>query len=157
MRIPHPGLKIAYDPIGSGKGIARTLAGTVDFGASDGPLTDAQIKSARLEVVHVPVVLGAVVPAYNLPGISEDVRFTPAALSGIFLGTIKKWNDPELAHANERLHLPDRDISGRFSDRWQRDDVRMDGLPLKGQPRMEKARRRGNGGELSDRIRRPVQ
>src|SRR3974390_2346037 len=76
----HPEVRIAYDPIGSGKGIARTLAGTVDFGASDGPLSDARIKNAHTEIVHIPVVLGAVVPAYNLPGIAEDVRFTPAAL-----------------------------------------------------------------------------
>ena len=110
----RPGLKIAYDPVGSGHGIARTLAGTVDFGASDGPLTDAQIRNARFEVVHVPVVLGAVVPAYNLPGITEDVRFTAAALSGIFLGNIKKWNDPELTRANQRLQLPDRDITVIF-------------------------------------------
>jgi len=84
----HPDTQISYDPVGSGRGISRALAGTVDFGASDGPLSDLQIQHAQRKLAHVPVVLGGVVPSYNLPGVTRDVRFTPAALAGIFLGTI---------------------------------------------------------------------
>jgi phosphate transport system substrate-binding protein len=102
----HPEVQISYDPVGSGRGISRTLAGTVDFGASDGPMTDLQIQHAEKKIVHVPVVLGAVVPSYNLPGATQDIRFTPAALAGIYLGTITRWNDPELTRANPGVHLP---------------------------------------------------
>jgi len=110
----HPDVLLSYDPVGSGKGIARTIAGTVDFGASDGPLTDAQLRAAHRSILHIPVVLGAVVPAYNLPGITDEIRFTPKALAGIFLGTIKRWNDPELVHANPNVHLPGSDIQVVF-------------------------------------------
>jgi len=102
----NPGVQVSYDPVGSGRGISRTLAGTVDFGASDGPLTDDQVRRAPKQILHVPVVLGAVVPVYNLPGVSQDLRFTPACLAGIFLGTITRWNDPEMARANPGIHLP---------------------------------------------------
>lgn len=110
----HPNIEIAYDPVGSGHGIARTLAGTVDFGASDGPLTDAQIQHSPRKIIHVPVVLGGVVPSYNLPGVSRDVRFTPAALAGIYLGTITRWNDPELTRANPDIQLPAHEIAVIF-------------------------------------------
>lgn len=108
----HPDVQISYEPIGSGKGIGRTLAGTVDFGASDGPMSDAQLKQRK--ILHIPVILGAVVPAYNLPGVSQNLRFTPAALAGIYLGTIKRWDDPELTLANPGIHLPDKEISLLF-------------------------------------------
>jgi phosphate transport system substrate-binding protein len=107
-------VQISYNPVGSGHGIARTLAGTVDFGASDGPLSDAEIQHASKRIVHVPVVLGAVVPAYNLPGITQPVRFTPAALAGIYLGTITRWNDPELVRVNRGLPLPAHDLTVVF-------------------------------------------
>jgi len=110
----HPEFHLAYDPMGSGKGIARTLAGTVDFGASDGPISDAQLKSEPKRILHVPVVLGAVVPAYSLPGVTEDVRFTPEILAGIYLGKIKKWNDPALARANPNVKLPNHEIGVLF-------------------------------------------
>ncbi len=110
-RKTHPEVQITYDPVGSGKGIGRALAGTVDFGASDGPLSDAQIQHAQRKVVHVPVVLGGVVPSYNLPGVTQSLRFTPAALAGIYLGKITKWNDPEIVRANPRLQLPAHDLS----------------------------------------------
>jgi phosphate transport system substrate-binding protein len=110
----HPEVQIAYEPVGSGRGISRTLAGLVDFGASDGPLSDLQIQHAGRKIVHVPVVLGGVVPAYNLPGVTRDVRFTPAALAGIFLGTITRWNDPELARANPDIQLPAHELSVVF-------------------------------------------
>jgi phosphate transport system substrate-binding protein len=106
----HPAVQIDYEPVGSGRGISRCLAGSVDFGASDGPLSDGQIKHAQRSLLHVPVVLGAVVPAYNLPGITEPVRFTPSTLAGIFLGNIKRWDDAGLRQANPGLKLPARDI-----------------------------------------------
>lgn len=110
----HPDVRLSYDPVGSGKGIARTIAGTVDFGASDGPLTDAQLRAAHRNILHIPIVLGAVVPAYNLPGVTQEIQFTPKALTGIFLGTIKRWNDPELARSNPNVHLPGSDIQVLF-------------------------------------------
>lgn len=110
----HPELKIAYEPVGSGRGISRSLAGTVDFGASDGPMTDQQLKRAAKPILHVPVVLGAVVPAYNLPGVQDDLRFTPEVIVDIYLGKIVKWNDPALARANPNLKLPDHEILPLF-------------------------------------------
>jgi phosphate transport system substrate-binding protein len=110
----HPQVQISYEPVGSSHGIARTVAGTVDFGASDGPLSDLQIQHAAKKIVHVPVVLGAVVPSYNLPGIKHEVRFTPAALAGIYLGKITRWNDPELVRVNPDLHLPAHGITVIF-------------------------------------------
>lgn len=107
----HPEFQMSYDPVGSGRGISRTLAGTIDFGASDGPVSDLQIQHAQKKVVHVPVVLGGVVPAYNLPGVTQDVRFTPAALAGIYLGTITRWNDPELVRANPNINLPAHELT----------------------------------------------
>jgi phosphate transport system substrate-binding protein len=110
----HPEFQLAYDPLGSGKGIRMTLAGTVDFGASDGPLTDPEMKAAQRRVLHVPVVLGAVVPAYSVPGITEELRFTPEILAGIYLGKIKKWNDPALVRGNPGIKLPGHEISVLF-------------------------------------------
>ncbi len=106
----QPDIQINYQSIGSGGGIRQLLAGTVDFGASDGPMTDEQLAQANVPVLHFPTVLGAVVPTYNLPGITGSVRFTPQALAGIFLGTITKWNDRALAGANPELPLPAADI-----------------------------------------------
>ena len=109
-----PNIQINYQSIGSGGGIRQVLAGTVDFGASDGPMTDAQIeefKKARgMDILHFPTVLGADVPTYNVPGVSTDLNFTQKALAGIFLGTIAKWNDPEIANANKGVNLPNSDI-----------------------------------------------
>ena len=110
----RPELKISYDPVGSGHGIARVFAGTVDFGASDTPLTDRELKVAPKRVLQIPVVLGAVVPAYNLPGLPDDLRFPQQVLAGIYLGRITRWNDPALMRANPGVHLPDRPISVLF-------------------------------------------
>lgn len=110
----HPDFQLGYSPVGSGRGIARVEARTVDFGASDGPMNDLQMKRAGREILHIPVVLGAVVPAYNLPGVTEELRFTPAALAGIYLGQIKRWNDPELTKANPGAHLPEHEIGVVF-------------------------------------------
>jgi phosphate transport system substrate-binding protein len=106
----HPDIQINYQSLGSGAGIQQLLAGTVDFGASDMPMRDEQLKQAKRPVLHFPTVLGAVVPTYNLPGISQPLKFTPAALAGIFLGTITRWNDPAIAKANPGVKLPAEDI-----------------------------------------------
>jgi phosphate transport system substrate-binding protein len=106
----HPGVQINYQSIGSGGGIRQVLNGTVDFGASDGPMTDEQLKEAKTKIVHIPTVLGAVVPAYNVPGISGEIKFTPEALAGMFLGKIQKWNDPAITQANPGLKFPDQSV-----------------------------------------------
>lgn len=103
-------VQINYQPIGSGGGIKNVTEGVVDFGASDGPMTDAQLKAYKdkhgFGIMHFPTVLGAAVPSYNLPGVSKELNFTPEALAGIFLGTIKTWNDPAIAKANPGVTLP---------------------------------------------------
>jgi len=111
----HPTIQINYQSIGSGGGIRQLTAGTVDFGASDGPMNDQQISDYKtahggVGVLHFPTVLGADVPSYNIPGVSGDLSFTQAALAGIYLGTITKWNDPEIAKANPGVKLPSDDI-----------------------------------------------
>jgi phosphate transport system substrate-binding protein len=106
--------QINYSSIGSGGGIAQVTAGTVDFGASDGPMTDQQIKAFQDKrgsaILHFPTVLGAVVPTYNIPGVTGSLDFTGEALAGIYLGKITKWNDPEIAKANPGIKLPGNNI-----------------------------------------------
>jgi phosphate transport system substrate-binding protein len=106
----HPDVQINYQSIGSGGGIRQVLNGTVDFGASDGPMTDEQLAQSKTKILHVPTVLGAVVPAYNVPGISGEIKFTPEALAGIFLGKITNWNDPALAKVNPGVNFPNQPI-----------------------------------------------
>jgi len=106
----HPDVQINYQSIGSGGGIRQVTAGTVDFGASDMPMTDKQLQEAKGKILNIPTVLGADVPAYNVPGVSGDVKFTPEALAGIFLGKISKWNDKAITSANPGMSFPDRDI-----------------------------------------------
>src|SRR5580658_1427018 len=106
----HPNIQINYQSIGSGGGIRQLMEGTVDFGASDGPMTDEQLSQAKFKVLHFPTVLGAVVPTYNIAGITGELNFTQKALAGIYLGTITKWNDPEIAKANPGVNLPSSDI-----------------------------------------------
>ena len=106
----HPNIQINYQSIGSGGGIRQLQAGTVDFGASDGPMTDEQLSQSKFKILHFPTVLGAVVPTYNIAGVSGELNFTQKALAGIFLNTIKKWNDPEIAKANPGIKLPDEEI-----------------------------------------------
>ena len=106
----HSNVQINYQSIGSGGGIRQLLDKTVDFGASDGPMNDDQLKQAGVPILHFPTVLGAAIPAYNLPGVQGDLNFTPEALSGIFLGTVTKWNDPAIASANPGVKLPGDDI-----------------------------------------------
>jgi phosphate transport system substrate-binding protein len=106
----HPDIQINYQSIGSGGGIRQVINGTVDFGASDGPMTDEMLKEAKTKILHMPTVLGADVPAYNIPGVTTELKFTPDALAGIFLGKITKWNDKALTSANPGVNLPDKDI-----------------------------------------------
>jgi phosphate transport system substrate-binding protein len=106
----HPNIQINYQSIGSGGGIRQLLAGTVDFGASDGPMSDEQLAQAKFKILHFPTVLGAVVPTYNVASVAGELNFTQKALAGIFLGTITKWNDPEIANANKGVSLPGSDI-----------------------------------------------
>jgi phosphate transport system substrate-binding protein len=106
----HSNVQINYQSIGSGGGIRQLLDKTVDFGASDGPMNDEQLKQASMPILHFPTVLGADVPSYNLPGVNAELNFTPEALGGIFLGKITKWNDPAIASANPGVKLPSEDI-----------------------------------------------
>ncbi len=109
-----PNVQINYQSIGSGGGIKQVTEGTVDFGATDGPMNDDQLKAFQDKhgsaILHFPTVLGADVPTYNIPGISSELNFTPDALAGIFLGKITKWNDPAVAGANPNVKLPANDI-----------------------------------------------
>jgi phosphate transport system substrate-binding protein len=106
----HPGVELNYQSIGSGGGIQQFTDGTVDFAGSDAPMTDEEMAKVGGNVLHIPTVLGAVVPSYNLTGVSQTVRFTPEALADIFLGTIKRWNDIRLASANPGVALPNQEI-----------------------------------------------
>src|SRR3977135_222725 len=107
-------VQINYQSIGSGGGIRQVTEGTVDFGASDGPMNDEQLKAFQdkhgFGVLHFPTVLGADVPTYNIPGVTAALNFTPEALAGIFLGKITKWNDPAIVGANKGVNLPGNDI-----------------------------------------------
>src|SRR5271170_8129157 len=107
-------IEINYQSIGSGGGIKQVTEGTVDFGASDGPMNDDQLKAFQdkhgFAILHFPTVLGAAVPTYNVPGVSTDLNFTPEALAGIFLGKITKWSDPAIAGPNKGVNLPANDI-----------------------------------------------
>ncbi|HEY6946827.1 MAG TPA: phosphate ABC transporter substrate-binding protein PstS, partial [Candidatus Acidoferrum sp.] len=110
----NPNLAINYQSIGSGGGIRQITEGTVDFGATDGPMTDEQLKAYQdkhgFAILHFPTVLGADVPTYNIPGVTAELNFTQEALGGIFLGKITKWNDPAIANANKGVNLPASEI-----------------------------------------------
>jgi len=110
----HPEVQINYQSIGSGGGIRQVTEGTVEFGASDMPMTDDQLKEAegklKTKVFNLPTVLGAVVPAYNIPGVTGDLKFTGDLLAGIFLGRISNWNDPAIAKINPDIKFPNQDI-----------------------------------------------
>ena len=106
----HPDVKINYQSIGSGGGIRQVTEGTVDFGASDGPMSDEQLGASKIKITHIPTVLGAVVPIYNLPGVNQELKFSQDAIAGIYLGKITKWNDPYIAKENPGVSLPDKQI-----------------------------------------------
>ena len=105
----HPGVEINYQSIGSGGGIRQVTSGLVDFGASDGPMSDEQLAQSKIKLIHIPTVLGAVVPVFNVPGVT-DLRFSPDVLADIFLGKITNWNDPRIAKDNPGVHLPDQKV-----------------------------------------------
>jgi phosphate transport system substrate-binding protein len=106
----HPNVKINYQSIGSGGGIKQVTEGTVDFGASDATMTDEQIASAKVKVMAIPTVLGAVVPIYNIPGVNKELNFTGDEIADIYLGKITKWNDGRIAKDNPGVNLPDKQI-----------------------------------------------
>jgi phosphate transport system substrate-binding protein len=106
----HKGVQINYQSLGSGAGIRQVTAGTVDFGASDGPMTDEQLAQVQGKVLHIPTVLGAVVPAYNIPGMKQELKFTPEILAYIFMGKINNWNDGNIAKVNPGVKLPNLPI-----------------------------------------------
>jgi phosphate transport system substrate-binding protein len=106
----HPGVQINYQSVGSGAGIRQVSQQTVDFGASDGPMTDQQLSDSKVKLVHIPTVLGAVVPIYNLPGVSGSLKFAPDVIADIYLGKITKWNDPRIAKDNPGVKLPDHTL-----------------------------------------------
>jgi len=110
----NPNLQFNYQSVGSGAGIKQVTEGTVDFGATDGPMNDDQLKAYQDKhgsgILHFPTVLGAVVPTYNVKGVNGTLNFTPEALAGIFLGKVTKWNDPAIGGANKGVDLPAEDI-----------------------------------------------
>src|SRR6202166_2249202 len=110
----HSDIEINYQSIGSGGGIKQVTEGTVDFGGSDGPMNDDQLKAFQdkhgFGILHFPTVLGAAVPTYNIPGVTAELNFTQDAIAGIFLGKITKWNDPAITGANAGVKLPAADI-----------------------------------------------
>jgi len=106
----HPEVQINYQSIGSGGGIRQLSAGTVDFGASDGPMTDQQLADAKFKIFHLPTVLGAVVPAYNVPGVNQQLRFSPEVIANICLLRITSWNDKAIAADNPGVSLPNKPI-----------------------------------------------
>jgi phosphate transport system substrate-binding protein len=111
----NPNFQFNYQSVGSGAGIKQVTEGTVDFGATDGPMNDDQLKAFQdkhsgVGILHFPTVLGADVPTYNIPGVTGALNFTPEALAGIFLGKVTKWNDPAIAGSNKGVSLPAADI-----------------------------------------------
>jgi len=105
-----PTVNFNYQAIGSGGGIRQVTAQTVDFGASDGALTDEQLKEAPGALLHIPMTAGAVVITYNLPQVSERLKFSPEAIAGVFLGKITRWDDPRIAENNAGINLPNENI-----------------------------------------------
>src|SRR5712675_1933602 len=107
----HSNVKIDYQSIGSGGGIKQIQARTVDFGASDSPMKDDDLKATPGEILHIPTVLGAVVITYNLSGVAAALRFSPEVIADIFLGKVKKWNDPRISADNPGVSLPTGDVT----------------------------------------------
>jgi phosphate transport system substrate-binding protein len=106
----NPQVQINYQSVGSGAGFRALLEGIVDFGATDVAAFDAQLSQAKIQVLYVPTVLGAIVPVYNIPGLSREVMFTPEVLAGIYLGRIASWSDPAIANVNPAVNLPNMPI-----------------------------------------------
>jgi phosphate transport system substrate-binding protein len=109
-RMAHPEAQINYQAVGSGAGIRQLTESTVDFGASDVPMTDEQIKAVKIKPLHFPTVMGAVVLTYNIPELTDTLKLMPAAVAGIFLGTIKNWDDAAIKGSNPGAKLPSKPI-----------------------------------------------
>ena len=107
----HPEIRVSYYPNGSWPGMVLTMAGMIDFGATDTPVSAVQLAKAKFPIIQLPVVLDADVPAYNLPGLKTQIRLTGQILADIFLGKIKTWNDPAIASVNQGVALPDEEIT----------------------------------------------
>lgn len=105
----HPGVEINYQSIGSGGGITQVTKGLVDFGGSDMPMSDQALKESPIKLVHIPTVMGAVVPIFNVPGV-QDIKFSPDVLADIYLGKIVNWNDARIAKDNAGVKLPDQKV-----------------------------------------------
>jgi phosphate transport system substrate-binding protein len=105
----HPGVEVNYQSIGSGGGIRQVSAALVDFGATDGPMTDEQLSQSKVKLIHIPTVMGAVVPIFNVPGVG-DIKFSGDVLADIFLGKIVTWNDARIAKDNPGVNLPNQKI-----------------------------------------------
>src|SRR5258708_4316131 len=110
-----PDIQFNYQSIGSGGGIRQISEKTVDFGATDGPMSDAQIEAAKGAILHFPTVLGGVVPIYNIEGVTGKLNFSQKAISGIFLGTITVWNDPEIQSTNPDERRVGKECRSRWS------------------------------------------
>ena len=106
----HPGVQINYQSVGSGAGIRQVSQQIVDFGATDGPMNDQQLSESKVKLFHIPTVLGAVVPVYNIPGVNAELRFSPDVIADIYLGKISKWNDSRIVKDNPGINLPDHQI-----------------------------------------------
>jgi len=106
----HPDVEVNYQGVGSGAGIGQFSDGVTDFGATDGPMTDAQIAKVDGNVLHLPTTIGSVMPTYNIPGVTEQLKFTGQVLAEIYLGHITKWNDSRITALNPGVSLPDQDI-----------------------------------------------
>jgi phosphate transport system substrate-binding protein len=106
----NPGVHINYQSVGSGAGIRQVSEKIVDFGASDGPMSDKQLADSKIKLLHIPTVLGAVVPVYNVPGVSAELKFAPDVIADIYLGKITKWNDARIAGDNPGVKLPAQQI-----------------------------------------------
>ena len=106
----NPGVRFNYQSIGSGGGIKQITAGTVDFGATDAPMSDAEMAKLPGVILHIPTAMGAVVVVYNLDEVEAGLKLTPDLLAGIFLGKITRWNDPKIAELNRTVTLPNTDI-----------------------------------------------
>ena len=110
----HPDIQINYQPIGSGGGIRQVTESTVEFGASDMPMTNEQLKEAearlKTKILNLPTVVGGVVPAYNIPGVTTELKFTAQLLADIFLGKISNWSDPAIAKVNPGIIFPHQEI-----------------------------------------------
>jgi len=106
----NPGVKFNYQSIGSGGGIKQITAGTVDFGATDAPMTEEEMKALKGPILHIPTAIGAVVLVYNLDKVEGGLKLTPDVLAGIYLGKITRWNDPKIAELNKNITMPNADI-----------------------------------------------